>query len=295
MPAHCIIHFGMRQIHISELMSLVETARADLADCTVGFVKAIRTSKPGDEETFEGVLAGSGVLVTANGRHAILTADHVLKALPKTGAVGLVLLSRLGLFDHQFLLEMDYVQKLTVARGSDEASGPDLALLVLPQSDVGRLQSKKIFHNLNKRKTKMLGEPGADKIGPWVMCGLIGEMTENTKPLPGMNTAIAFKGLCGPVVVSRVRQDGKFDYLSAEVNFGKDRGLPESYGGCSGSGLWRLVLGEKDGAFFVEDICLGGIAYYESAPHGDRCFIECHGIRSIYENALDALANMAVK
>ncbi len=274
-------------------MSAVEIARADLADWTIGFVKAIKTSRSGDKEVFAGVLAGSGVLVTANGRHAILTADHVAKALPNTGPVGLVLLTRRGLVDHQFLLEMDYVQKLTVARGSDEASGPDLALLVLSQNDVGRLQSTKIFHNLNKRKAKMLGEPGADKIGPWIMCGLVGEMTKNATPQAGMSEAIAFKGLCGPVVVSRIRHDGKFDYFSAEVNFGKGHGLPESYGGCSGSGLWWLAFGEQDGAITVEEIYLGGIAYYESAPLGDRRYIECHGYKSIYENALDELANAA--
>ena len=187
---------------------------------------------------------------------------------------------------------MDYVQKLTVARGSDEASGPDLALLILSKKDVGRLETTKIFHNLSKRKSRMLGEPGADKIGPWVMCGLVGEMTENTAPQSGMSGAIAFKGLCGPVVVSRTRNDGNFDYFSAEVNFGKGRGLPESYGGCSGSGLWRLVLGKKNGAITVEEIYLGGIAYYQSAPNGDRKFIECHGYKSIYENALNELANI---
>src|SRR5206468_8595734 len=73
MLAPCIIHFGMKQIHISELMPLVETARADLTDWTVGFVKAVETSKG----NFAGVLAGSGVFVTGNGRHAILTANHV--------------------------------------------------------------------------------------------------------------------------------------------------------------------------------------------------------------------------
>lgn len=60
----------MKQIHISELMPLVQSVQGDLADWTVGFVKAIETSKG----NYDGVLAGSGVLVTGNGRHAILTA-----------------------------------------------------------------------------------------------------------------------------------------------------------------------------------------------------------------------------
>jgi hypothetical protein len=240
----------MKQINIAELMRLVETVAPDLTDWTVGFVKAIETSK----DNYDGVLAGSGVLVTGNGRHAILTADHVTKTLPDSGPVGLVMLTRRGLVDHQFLLEMEHVQKVSVGSSNESESGPDLALLLLPQSEVGRIQARKLFHNLNKRKQRMIAEPSADKIGPWIMCGLVGEMTQTAKPLAGMSSAIAFKGLCGPIVVSKARQEEPFDYFSAEVNFGKSRGLPESYGGCSGSGMWRLVVGENSSGHFVEDV-----------------------------------------
>jgi hypothetical protein len=280
----------MKQIHITQLMSIVEMVAPDLTDLTVGFVKAIEKSK-GD---YDGILAGSGVLVTGNGRHAILTADHVCKNLPDVGPVGLVMLTRHGMVDHQFILDMEHVQKVSVGSSNESSTGPDLALIALPQSVVGRIRVTKFFHNLNKRKPRMIAEPGADKIGPWVMCGLVGEMTQEGQPLTGLSRAIAFKGLCGPVIATRTRQEGSFDYFSAEVNFGKSRGLPESYGGCSGCGMWRLVIGENSGGFFVEDTCLGGIAYYESAPHGDRLNVECHGINSIYENALNALSNIAI-
>jgi len=272
-------------------MSAVKVAWADLSDWTIGFVKAVETNSRRDKEECELVLSGSGVLVMANGRHAILTADHVLKALPKTGHFGLVLLSSLGLFDHQFILNTDCVQKLTVGRGTDEAVGPDLGLLILSRNDVSRLESKKLFHNLDKRRNKMLNEPGANRIGPWVMCGLVDEMTENATPHTGMKLLKIFKGLCGPVIVNRVRHDGSFDYFSAEVNCGKAHGLPESYGGCSGGGLWRLVLGEKNGVITVEEIHLGGIAFYESAQQDSRRLIECHGYKSIYETVVDRLAN----
>ena len=107
-----------------------------------------------------------------------------------------------------------------------------------------------------------------------------------------MGAAVAFKGLCGPVVVTRIRNNDQFDYFSAEVNFGKSHNLPSSYGGCSGSGLWRLVLGEKGGAWTVDAIHLGGIAYYESAPVDDRRFIECHGFKGIYDHVVRALAEI---
>src|SRR5947207_3299770 len=121
----------MKSIHVSKLMELVEVVQPDLADWTVGFVKVIQVSSSKGQEGFDGVLAGSGVLITGGGRHAILTADHVIQALPDSGPIGLVLLSRRGPLDHQFILQMDYVNKVTIGRGLNEASGPDLALLVL--------------------------------------------------------------------------------------------------------------------------------------------------------------------
>jgi len=193
-------------------MPLVDQARPDLCDYTVGFVKVVEMPKKQNEPVYDAVLAGSGVLVASNGTRAILTADHVLKNLPKTETVGLVLLSIFDTTHHRYLLDMQHVKQVTVCRGEDEASGPDLALLILPNTPLGALQTKKTFHNLDKRKARMVAE-GSALAGPWAMCGLVGEMTQEITPLRGMEGAISFKGLCGPVVVNRHRHDSQFDYL----------------------------------------------------------------------------------
>jgi hypothetical protein len=119
-------------------------------------------------------------------------------------------------------------------------------------------------------------------------------MTQKIPALRGMKGAISFRGLCGPVVVTRRRKDDQFDYFSAEVNYGKNFGLPESFGGCSGSGLWRLVLSEENGVNKLDEVSLGGIAYYESAPDGGHRFVEFHGRCSIYDKVMKCLADHSV-
>jgi hypothetical protein len=280
----------MKTIHISELMLLVGEAEAALLDFTVGFVKAIEKVKLGSEKEIDAVLAGSGVLVTGHDRYAILTAEHVLKTLPESGPVGLILLSGAARKDHQFTLEMEHTQKITVGRGRYEEKGPDLGLIILPSNKVSDLKVWKTFYNLSKRKRRMLKQKPAHRLGPWIMCGLIGEMTQELTPLQGMFKRFGFRGLCGPVTVPRSRRERRFDYFTTELNCGCPHGLPESFGGYSGSGVWHLLLSEHDGHWGVREVTLGGIAYYESAIKNGKRFIECHGPRSIYELAEEALA-----
>lgn len=202
-------------------MPLVEAAAPAILDYSVGFVKAVTISNSGPEPEFDAVLGGTGVLVTANGRYAILTANHVIQNLPKEGPVGLILLGRGGGIDHQFILEMDFVETVTIGRGDNESLGPDLALIILPPKDVGRLKVWKTFYNLSKRKTEILANPPPHAGGPWLLSGLIGEMTQEHPPRQGMIKHFSFKGLCGPVVLPGARSDKNFDYFTVEVNCGK--------------------------------------------------------------------------
>jgi hypothetical protein len=281
----------VKQVHISALMPLVDEARDPLLDWTVGLVKAVPAKRPPDEPPFDAVLAGSGVLVTAKGRHAILTADHVMENLPKSGPIGLILLRKGTPQDHQYTVEMEHMERITLGRGTDDQSGPDLALIVLPAVEARRLQVYKSFYNLSMRREKMLALPPPTELKPWVMGGLLGEMTSELEPRVGKIRQFNFKGLCGPVILRTCRREGRFDYLSAEVNYGKQYNLPKTFGGYSGSGAWHMVVREKDGKLASDQLVLGGIAFYENRVTEDKLTIECHGIHSIYDVAENALGN----
>src|ERR1700733_3573608 len=107
----------MATITIQELMPLVFKSWEPIADFSVGFVKAIGNPNSTGKDAAELVLAGNGVLVTAFGKHAILTADHVLKNLPQTDVIGLVLLSPNGKTPpHQLMVEWPLVELIRSAR-----------------------------------------------------------------------------------------------------------------------------------------------------------------------------------
>jgi hypothetical protein len=80
----CPEQWGSRELTDAERKTVRSLAREHLSNYSVGFVKL----DPRGEEVTQ---AGSGTLVRADGRHAILTADHVLSNLPDIGSVGLAL------------------------------------------------------------------------------------------------------------------------------------------------------------------------------------------------------------
>ncbi|MFZ1981579.1 MAG: hypothetical protein WAU61_09750, partial [Smithella sp.] len=147
----------------------MENATKDLADHAVGFAKINEKNNVEDA-----LLGGSGSLVSVEGRHAILTADHVLDNLPDTGTVGLILPTRFQAQMHRVTLDMDLCIKIRIARGKVKSEGPDLGALLLPEPIVSIVESLKGFYNLSKRQKLFCSAPTID-LGVWVLCGMVHE------------------------------------------------------------------------------------------------------------------------
>lgn len=270
-------------------MPLAKSAFDDLTDYSVGFIKAL------SNEPSEAVLVGSGTLVSAGDFKAILTAHHVLTNLPDSGHIGLLTPMRFGSRIHRLTISMQYVQKVRIAKGHDDSQGPDLGLLVLAQADWARLPSGKIFYNLSKRQERMLNDPPGQYNGAWVLCGMVGERTADLSDADKrrFGNGKSFQGICINAVPSGERQDGDFDYRSVQVEYNATYEGPESFGGCSGGGLWHLLFVEKpDGSIEIFTSILSGVAFYESGKIGIRNTVECHGPKSIYGKVADVLKNL---
>src|SRR5690606_2218837 len=113
-----------------ERLVAVDEARTLLSETneyTASFAVAFARIEDDEEDV---VPAGSGTLVTAGGRHAILTADHVLDALPKKGEFGLVL-PTVGTHPvlHRYRVNVANVSRITVGKASYDCNGPDLGLV----------------------------------------------------------------------------------------------------------------------------------------------------------------------
>jgi hypothetical protein len=255
-----------------------------ISDYAIGFAKFLSKADPEDA-----TIAGSGTLVTAGGRYAILTADHVLDALPNSGDIGLILPSRFGPQLHRATLDMGVGRKLTVGRASYDQDGPDLGLILLAPADISKLPSSKTFYNLDKRREQMLASPRSIDMGGWFLCGMVGEQTSDLTPERGFARVKGFRGFTGAGVVVAERRRADFDYLEFQAKYNAAYEGPDSFGGFSGGGLWQVVFEERDGCINIVDALLAGVTFFQSEIIGDIRTIFCHGRGSVYDCVVRSL------
>ncbi|MFL6439341.1 MAG: hypothetical protein ACJ71Q_17325 [Terriglobales bacterium] len=215
-------------------------------------------------------LAGSGSLVTAGGLHGILTAAHVWEeVIKKAVKVGI---TRTDNIDHQYLMDVAAivatVWKPTAPEDWSE-HGPDLAFLRIPAVCVGEIQASQVFEHLDA-PPKMLGVEGLEC---WFALGTPGELGVFTQ----VHASVEIRGEpVNPEYIS-----GAVDYYEFETDTSSP-GRPKSLGGCSGGGLWRVVVysspvtGKVDWAQRFK-----GVVFWEFPEKDGRRTIRCHGERSI--------------
>ena len=240
----------------------------------------------------DAVLAGSGTLVSIGDRKFILTADHVLKNLPNRGPVGLLLENRSPPQLQRVEIQMDMVDKITVARGSSEARGPDLGIMLLHGPMVGTIAAKKSFYDLTTRRDRILSKPAAIRLGLWGLSGSVSEWTEDAPPEQGFNKVKIFRGMLGLGDVTKESEARGYDYLEFEAQYDEAYEGPDSFAGLSGGGLWHCSFERhEDGSLSTKEVILSGVAFYQSSKKDDRRTIMCHGRRSIYGSVIDVVAS----
>jgi len=260
-----------------------------ISDFTVGFVKFRDT-----DFDQEGELGGSGTLVQIDDVYGVLTAYHVLKNLPDTGDIGLILPTRSQPQLHASKIKGEVVQKIKVAHGKNAAEGPDIGLLLLPPVEAGWLKAIKSFYNLRRRREKVLTSPQDYRDGIWFVSGFAGAQTSEEPAQGGFAKVKVFRGDIGAAGVNREFSIDDFDYFDFEVRYGGINQAPESFKGYSGGGLWQapLIRGE-DGELRAKEIILSGVAFYETGRSDNRNFIRCHGRRSVYKQAIECVKGIA--
>jgi hypothetical protein len=216
-------------------------------------------------------LVGTGTLVTVNDVHYILTAAHVWKAVQQRGSMlGLTLKEGV---EHEFLIPNDNI----VASGPeyDAASvawGPDLVFLRIPPERLGTIKAHRAFYNSS------IARPAGplDCIKTNVVMGRPGEMAEHW-PRYAFLQVNAFFLETSP----RRGTKGKFDYLdySVDMNF---PGVPSTFGGVSGGGLWEIFIYYSEKTETIETIeRLIGVAYVETPVVDGHRDLRFHGYESI--------------
>jgi hypothetical protein len=232
---------------------------------TIGFGRA------GEEPAAK----GSGVLIKDGEVHGILTCAHVdsyLRSLKRP--IGLVRLNR-GLAQQAGMLDMEEVFSYVAGQDPWPAGTEDIALIHLPPHLVGDIAKHCAFLDAEKNFTKPEPDDRSSLIPAYSVFGLVEEFTGATTREAGRATTV-LKG----VLTSGVLRD--FDALNATLEcFEENRpALPESFGGTSGGGLWRVYARKReDGNLEAVHYRLIGIASREirGSPHR----IACQGIGRI--------------
>jgi hypothetical protein len=247
-----------------------------------------------DKNIFQRQLIGSGTLVLLNGRHCILTADHVLSDTRLRTADQLALITSFSGNIQRYALDRRYLGIHTLARGRDESKGPDIGLIVLPEALIDHLKSEKIFFNLDKRKDRFKEGFIGKEMGAWFTTGVIEETEIDLGSKPGFDSIKGYQALCGISGVTKEYIDSGFDYLEMTVDYKTDIGrLPLHFGGCSGGGVWQVLLQKDDqGQIIPEEYVLSGVVFYQSRTENSQRVLRCHGRHSVYINAPKLLTKL---
>ena len=120
--------------------ALFQECNQHLGNYTVGLVRVEGLGRIKDA-----VLLGSGVLVKVGDVRTILTADHVLDILPRSGRLGLVLSHKL----EQVTVDVDGIEYLSIDRGNIPEQGPDIGAILLSPTVASTLGARKSFYNLD--------------------------------------------------------------------------------------------------------------------------------------------------
>ncbi len=216
---------------------------------------------------------GTATLVTVNGTHYFLTAEHVWKKLQEFKMIGITLVADI---DQCFTIATQHLMATGPRKPPAEMDGPDMVFLKIPEAKLGEIKARKSFYQLEPvRKTPQLN---VKCIEIAVLLGAPGEAAALTT---GTNLDLTIQGIMAdprPRTFTR----GRYDYIDSKEYFGT-HGFPNSYGGFSGGGLWRVqVYLDPEASERKEINRLVGMAFYEFPAKRKYRVIRCHGPRSIH-------------
>ncbi len=215
---------------------------------------------------------GTGVLIRHGELHGILTCAHVDKYLRELKQpVGLVRLNR-GLAQQFGTIDMEEVFSYAAGEEPWTKGGEDISFIHLPPQLVGNIAKDCVFLDAEKNFSKPQPDNRSSLIPAYSVFGLVEEFTGATTRQDGMATTL-LKG----VLTSGVLRD--VDALTATLECFKENlpDLPDSFGGTSGGGLWRVYVRKRDdGSFEAIHHRLIGIASQEDKSSPPR--ITCQGM-----------------
>jgi hypothetical protein len=219
---------------------------------------------------------GSGTLIEAYQKHYVLTAAHVWHEIIQINAdqIGFALPPYSSL-----LVPREYLFPKIPGDQQNPDWGPDLALLRLPPSIVGKILAYKTFLNFPKQKATFTNKPLDLDKGLWAFIGMVGEFNNIQVNLETqiINANIQERAFFG--VISQTYEHNGYDYFDLNVNV-KLSGVPLTFQGVSGGGLWEITWNKK--------AHIRGVEFGQLPISNNHRMIRCHGPQGIFHKAWEA-------
>ncbi|MGB8991725.1 MAG: hypothetical protein WCD80_06685 [Desulfobaccales bacterium] len=243
---------------------------------STGLIKVTKASNMGESV----LLIGSGTFVTFSNIFGIITASHVVDLLKGQYSLGLILSEH----EHNYSIKSDYLEVIPVANCQVESDGPDLAIIILPFSELGTIKARKSFHNLDIKRDRICANPPEFDKGVWALCGVPEIKTIDEPSRKGFDSLKGFTILCGFGSTRSTYIVGDYDYCDFEVKYDSSPDIPITFGGVSGGGLWQIPLRRSpEGTIEPIEFILSGVAFYQTERTGLFRSVRCHGRNSIYD------------
>ncbi len=251
------------------LDDLPESLKAEMARTVADFsVNLIGVDGPSKAPTF-GPHA-SGTLVTIKGKHLLLTAAHVWRALRQVATFGIPQEE----MPHAAWLRRDALDAVVMCEGHrNDEWGPDLALIRLEPSIVTTLTARKSFYNMDRDRPWEGQDPTDLSVGVWAIAGAPFEMTVRESHDLKTTLMVVF----AQPHLEQVR--GGFDYLEFRLDRSARPKIARSQAGVSGGGIWRFRIGLGPEGRPVWDGVprLHGVAYFQPASGPETAIVRAHG------------------
>ena len=202
---------------------------------------------------------GSGVLVSIEGRRGLLTCGHVADKYGDLTDIGLA--QFIAGTTQRRTVPISDAQKLILGTNEKKIwtdTDFDLAFTYFWPEVAGSVGAKSSFLNIERNRERIEGGQSTEDKVVDIMFGLVEEYSETPVKQDGQiispMRAVIYRGSM------ESEEGGLIRFQTADDN---PEVLPKSFGGLSGSGLWRVHLAEQDGKVSISEVRLWGIASYQ--------------------------------
>lgn len=226
---------------------------------------------------------GSGVLTSLEGRRGIMTCGHVAEAYEKLPEIGLIRFVAGG--QQRRVLPLGETQTIIVQSSDtfcEKKEVLDLAFTALPADVASSIEAQGVFLNIEKNRAKMEALAPADGKHVDAMLGLIAEFSEEPF-IEGREYISPMRGVLHTGHVC-AQESGLLTVKAMPYNLHE---LPKSFGGMSGSGLWRVYFTEDEKEAHIVATVLCGITSWQI----DDTTLACQGWDRIDQALVPAVRN----